>query len=72
MKELIRTNDLILISRIRSVLNDAGINFELLDTHTSIIEGSISAIQNRILVFDEDLEYSNELIQDLINDHDNK
>ena len=72
MKELIRTNDLILISRIQSVLNDAGINFELLDTHTSIIEGSISAIQNRILVFDEDLEYSNELIQDLINDHDNK
>jgi len=72
MKELIRTNDLILISRIQSVLNDAGINFELLDTHTSIIEGSISAIQNRILVFDEDLEYSNGLIQDLINDHDNK
>ena len=41
MKELIRTNDLILISRIRSILNDSAIQNELIDNHASIIEGSI-------------------------------
>ena len=63
MKELIRTNDLILIAQIQSILNDANIKFELLDSHTSIIEGSINAIQKRIVVHNNDFEYSQKLIQ---------
>ena len=50
MKELIRTNDLILISKIKTILNVADIHYSIFDTHASIIEGSIDAIQKRILV----------------------
>ena len=44
MKEVLRTNNLILISLVQSILNNAGIRNILLDTHTSNIEGSISTI----------------------------
>ena len=48
MKELIRTNDLILISRIKNILDqEEFIQYELLDNHASIVEGSINAIQKR-------------------------
>jgi len=72
MKELIRTNDLILISRIHSILNDSAIQCELLDTHASIIEGSINAIQKRIVVSNDDFERSLRLIQVLTNDDENE
>ena len=72
MKELIRTNDLILISRIRSMLNHAAIQYALLDTHASNIEGSIIAIQKRIVVSNEDFKHSQKLIQTLVNDDENE
>jgi len=72
MKELIRTNDLILISRIQCILNDAAIKYDLLDIHASVIEGSINAIQKRIVVSDNDIKRSQNLIQALINDEENK
>ena len=72
MKELIRTNDLILISQIQSILNDADIKFELLDSYTSIIEGSINAIQKRIVVSNNDFKASQKLIQLLTNYEENK
>ena len=46
MKEIIRTNDLILISRIKSILIVADIQYELLDTHASIIEDRINNKEN--------------------------
>ena len=68
MKEIIRTNDLILISQIQSILNDSDIQYELLDTHASIVEGSINAIQKRIVVSNDDFKRSQRLIQVLTND----
>ena len=72
MKELIRTNDLILISRIQGILNGEAIKYDLLDIHASIIEGSINAIEKRIVVSDNDIKRSQNLIQALINDEENK
>ena len=68
MKELKRTNDLILISRIKCILNEANIRYEIFDAHASIIEGSIDAIQKRIVVSDYDFNFSQKLIQDLTNE----
>ena len=67
MKEILRTNNLILISRIQSILNDAGIQNKLLDTHASNIEGNISAIQRRLVVSNDDFQQSQKLINDLEN-----
>ena len=67
MKEVIRTNNLILISRVQTILDEAGIQNKLLDTHASNIEGNISAIQRRLVVSNDDFQQSQKLINDLEN-----
>jgi hypothetical protein len=54
MKELLRTNDPVRLSFVEALLSAAGIKSVVLDQHTSIIEGSIGAIQRRIMVEDRD------------------
>ncbi len=54
MQEVLRTNDAVKISWIQALLADAGIEAVILDTHTSILEGSIGAIPRRICVADAD------------------
>jgi Putative prokaryotic signal transducing protein len=54
MKELIRTNDFVRLSWIEALLAAAGIEFIVLDQHASVIEGSVGAIQRRIMVDDDD------------------
>ncbi|GGE35403.1 hypothetical protein GCM10007276_11130 [Agaricicola taiwanensis] len=53
MHELIRTNDVVLLSYVQSLLQEAGIEYLLLDGHMSVLDGSIGAIPRRLLV-DED------------------
>lgn len=55
MQELLRTNDPVEISWICALLADAGIETVVLDSHASVVEGSIAAIQRRIMVADENL-----------------
>ena len=54
MKELIRTNDPVRLSWLQALLAGAGIDSIVLDTHTSIIEGSIGAIPRRLMVSADD------------------
>jgi hypothetical protein len=56
MKELYRGNDLVEISYIRACLEAAGIEHFLSDQYTSVMEGSINAIQRRIFVLEEDFD----------------
>jgi hypothetical protein len=54
MRELLRTNDAVRLSWLQAMLASAGIEAVVLDTHTSIIEGSIGAIPRRLMVHDDD------------------
>lgn len=54
MKELLRSNDVVLLSYVETRLREAAIEPVLLDTHTSILEGSIGAIPRRLMVADAD------------------
>ena len=54
MKELLRTNDTVRLSWLQALLAGAGIEAIILDTHTSIIEGSIGAIPRRLMVEEDD------------------
>ena len=54
MKELLRTNDAVRLSWLQALLAGAGIETVILDTNTSIIEGSIGAIQRRLMVTEDD------------------
>ncbi len=62
--ELMRTNDLVRLSFVQALLADAEIGSVVLDTHTSVIEGSIGAIPRRIMVDDDDLPAARRLIDD--------
>jgi len=62
MAELVRTNDPALIAVIEGLLADADIRYQVADRNMSILEGSIGAIQARILVPDEDVADAQELL----------
>jgi hypothetical protein len=62
MKELLRTNDLVRLSWIEALLTDAGIGCLVLDEHTSLVEGSIGAIQRRLMVDEDDHDRARSLI----------
>ncbi len=55
MKEIVRTNDPVVISWMISVLAEQGIEAIVLDAHTSVLEGTAGAIPRRLMVIDEDL-----------------
>ena len=50
MVELIRTNDIVLIGFVQSLLEQAKIPVLVADGHVSAIEGSIGAFPRRLLV----------------------
>ncbi len=54
MAELVRTNDPVVISAVEGLLGEAGIRFQVTDRNMSVLEGSISAFQIRVLVPDQD------------------
>ena len=54
MKEILRSNDPVLISVAQSLLKEAGIECMVFDGNTSVLEGSIGAIQARLMVIDDD------------------
>jgi hypothetical protein len=57
-----RSNDLVRLSWLTSLLADAGIKCHLLDAHMSALEGSIGAIPRRLMVGDEDFERAHRLL----------
>jgi len=65
VKELLRTNDPVRLSFVEAVLSAAGINSVVLDQHTSIVEGSIGAIQRRIMVPEEQHARARSLLLEL-------
>ena len=56
MQEILRTNDPILISYVRSLLIDAGIESVEFDSHIANLEGGVSAIPCRLMVIDADVD----------------
>lgn len=64
MRELVRTNNPVLLSWLTALLRNAGIEAVVFDTHTSIVEGSVGAIPRRLMVVDPDYEAARRIIVD--------
>jgi hypothetical protein len=64
LRELVRTNDLVLISAVGALLDGANIHHMVLDENMSIVEGSLGLLQRRILVNDEDNNAARRLLTD--------
>ncbi|MCG8443750.1 MAG: DUF2007 domain-containing protein [Caulobacterales bacterium] len=56
MIEILRTNDLVRLSWAEAMLADIGVEAIILDAHASVIEGSVSAIERRLMVAREDAD----------------
>ena len=50
MKELLRSNDAVLISYVSALLQEDGIGFMVADTNMSVMEGSVGVLPRRVLV----------------------
>ena len=64
LRELLRTNDLVLISFIESLLESAHFDYFVADRHMSAVEGSLGFLPRRILVVEEDFAPARRLLSE--------
>ena len=64
MRELVRTNDAVLVSAVTALLDGASIPHLVLDQNMSVLEGSLGILPRRILVGDEDQDSARRLLED--------
>ena len=62
MKELLRSNDAVLLSYVGALLEEADIGFIVADTNMSVLEGSISILPRRVLVENERIGQARSLL----------
>ena len=54
VKELLRTNDAVLLSYVEALLGEAEIEMIVADRFMSVVEGSLGVLPTRVLVREED------------------
>jgi hypothetical protein len=64
MIELLRSNDLVLLSYVRALLSAESIDCTGLDEHASVMDGSAAMVQRRIMVDDKDEQRARRLLND--------
>ncbi len=64
MKELLRSNDPVVISFVEALLKEAGIVHSIADQHMSILDGSIGVLPRRVLVAEDDLAQAQRILRD--------
>lgn len=64
MDELLKTNDMVMISFVEALLREAEIPFMTADQNMSIVEGSLGIIPRRILVDSDHLQQARRILRD--------
>jgi hypothetical protein len=62
--ELVRTNDLVVISLVETLLTQAGVAFFVADQHMSATEGSLGFLPRRIMIDAGERERARRLMRD--------
>jgi len=62
VRELMRTNDMVLVSAVGALLDGADIHHLVLDSNMSVVEGSLGVLPRRILVHDDDAKAARRLL----------
>ncbi len=63
MRELVRTNNAVLISAVQALLDGADIPHLVLDQHMSVLEGSLGVLPRRLLVADDYIAEARRLLE---------
>lgn len=69
MVELLRTNDMVLISALEAELAAHGVHAVVLDAHMSVLEGSIGVLPRRLMVAEGDAFLARRIVQAFQDDH---
>jgi len=64
MKELVRTNDAVLISFVEVLMRDAGIACLVADQNMSVLDGSLGILPRRIMVDSDEIERAKKILAD--------
>jgi Putative prokaryotic signal transducing protein len=64
MRELLITNDPVLLSYVEVLLADQGIDAVIFDRHISLMEGSIGAFPRRLVVDEDHWSRADRVMQD--------
>ena len=64
MVELLRSNDVVLLSFVRALLEAERIEVFDLDQHASVMDGSVAMVQRRVMVHDKDERAARQLLKD--------
>jgi hypothetical protein len=64
VKEIVRTNDSVLVTAIEALLKGAGIPHMIADQNMSVLEGSVGILARRVLVSEEYQRVARMLLQD--------
>ena len=64
LRELVRTNDIVLVSAVGALLDGANIHHLVLDQNMSVMEGSLGLLPRRILVHEDDNREARQLLSD--------
>jgi Putative prokaryotic signal transducing protein len=64
MRELLRTNDAVLITAVEALLNGAHIEHMVVDRNMSVLEGSIGIFPRRVLVREDQFDAARRLLED--------
>jgi hypothetical protein len=64
LRELVRTNDSVLVSAVEVLLRGAAIPHVVLDQNMSILEGSLGILPRRVLVAEDHVEAARRLLEE--------
>jgi hypothetical protein len=64
LEELLRTNDIVLISFVESLLKEAEIPHFVADQNMSVIEGSLGVLPRRVLVAEDRMEEARRILRE--------
>jgi hypothetical protein len=68
MREVLKSNDPVLLNFVEALLKDAGIAAEIFDSHMSIMDGSMGFMPRRLMVSDDDFTQARRVLKDALPD----
>jgi hypothetical protein len=69
MREILKSNNVVELNFAEVVLKDAGIPSVVLDSHMSIMDGSMVILPRRLMVSDEDEARAQAILKDALAGH---
>lgn len=64
MREILRTNDPVLLSAVEALLRGAGLLPLILDQNMSVLEGSLGFLQRRLVVADDEEQIARQILHE--------